>query len=317
MKNFKIAILALALLASFQEGFAAEAPAAVQSAGLTGVPTDIKQMITRLLTNFRKYEDAINAINALYQTNQKFRQIVEVDAQWLLNDVANNFACASKETIANDLKIASLKNLLKSPRDNWLKSAIAQEKEAPRTTLRGSPKAAFLARAIKADNLEEVERLVAQGGNFKKIAAQAIAQRAFEGLITEKTLEIVDFLIQNGISAQCLDWALFEYAPLASNDTSMRNLYLEMVKKLIAGGANVNNKKYGYTVLIQTLQASDERRQSSYETLKYLLENGANPNIKDPKGKTALDIASESGVLKQFADYLLRSFGAKHSSELR
>jgi hypothetical protein len=53
MKNFKKILAALSLLASLQ-GFAVQEriPYPTQSATLSGAPTDIKLVISRLLTNF-------------------------------------------------------------------------------------------------------------------------------------------------------------------------------------------------------------------------------------------------------------------------
>ena len=66
---------------------------------------------------------------------------------------------------------------------------------------------------------------------------------------------------------------------------------LETVKLLIENGADIDAKdKDGYTVL---MYASNN---GNLEIIKYLVENGADINIKDKNGDTALNYARTEGI---------------------
>ena len=84
------------------------------------------------------------------------------------------------------------------------------------------------------------------------------------------------------------------------------NLNLQSVKTLIEAGANINDyDDDGMTPLILAAQYDDAEK-----VLKYLLENGADINIKNNYGETALMKAKEwdnSGAIK-----ILRRFGIKN-----
>jgi len=73
----------------------------------------------------------------------------------------------------------------------------------------------------------------------------------------------------------------------------------ELVKKMVAYGANVNERSLGMTPLMVAA------RYNKVEIIKFLLANGAHANVKDEKGFTALkhaelSLANEAAlVLKQ------------------
>ena len=50
------------------------------------------------------------------------------------------------------------------------------------------------------------------------------------------------------------------------------------------------------------------------EVVKYLIDSGANVNIKNNECKTALDLAEENGY-EEIAE-ILKNAGAKHSNEI-
>jgi ankyrin repeat protein len=317
MKNFKNILITLSLLVSLQ-AFAAEAPIPhpTQSTTLSGGPTDIKLIITRLLTNFKNYDDAINAINALYQTDKRFRRLVDTNSQALFTEIANNYACLLKEEIAQDLKIASIRNLSQSKEDNWLKKAIAEDESARQ----GAGSAIYetpLYQAIRQDNLTQVKNLVADSADFKKIATEAIALRPVGMLPTnEKTLQIVQFFLEKGLDPHCLGWALVNYAGSATQVRTKEEKDLEILKLLITNGVNVNYKRGGDTALLwATATAKGYTPQATLATVTYLLEHGANPNIKHRHlHQTALDFAEENRLYNIIP--LLQRYGAKHGNEL-
>eukprot|EP00919_Chromeraceae_sp_WS-2016_P004917 GHVR01011628.1.p2 GENE.GHVR01011628.1~~GHVR01011628.1.p2 ORF type:complete len:107 (+),score=13.94 GHVR01011628.1:524-844(+) len=68
--------------------------------------------------------------------------------------------------------------------------------------------------------------------------------------------------------------------------------HLDTVKYLIEKGADVNLRNVnGNTALLLTV------RYNISETFKYLIEKGADVNVRNAEGNTALMIASESNLL--------------------
>ncbi|PMD50921.1 uncharacterized protein K444DRAFT_476501, partial [Hyaloscypha bicolor E] len=61
------------------------------------------------------------------------------------------------------------------------------------------------------------------------------------------------------------------------------------LKIMLDGGADVNLAQDGVTAL---MRASDNNLVGN---VKLLLEKGANPNVVDERGRTAMEIASEKG----------------------
>lgn len=68
--------------------------------------------------------------------------------------------------------------------------------------------------------------------------------------------------------------------------------HLENVKLLLEKSkSDVNHQNnFGYTVLIEAVALTDGSKIYQ-DLIRVLLENGANPNLKDNYGKTALDYA--------------------------
>ena len=81
--------------------------------------------------------------------------------------------------------------------------------------------------------------------------------------------------------------------------------YLESAKYLISLGCNINIKGcYGWTPLMNATLCS------SLEMVELLLQNGANPNIKNNEGVTALKSACEKGENNLEKIKLLLKYGA-------
>jgi len=72
---------------------------------------------------------------------------------------------------------------------------------------------------------------------------------------------------------------------------------VEVVKKLISYGADVNQVSQGKTPLMMAA------RYNNVEILKLLIENGANLRAKDERGNDALKYAEQSGA-KEAAAYI-------------
>ncbi len=72
-----------------------------------------------------------------------------------------------------------------------------------------------------------------------------------------------------------------------------RGGHLEIVKALIANGANVNHQNnYGNTALIEASS------KNHLEIVKALIANGANVNLQNNNGQTALNLASDEEIIR-------------------
>jgi ankyrin repeat protein len=93
------------------------------------------------------------------------------------------------------------------------------------------------------------------------------------------------------------------------NDTLVSSIgegKVDEVKDLVRAGANVNYQPsrsgLGYTPLHWAIY------EDNYQAAKFLLENGANPNIKDRRGQTPMDFLKEQN--SEEAEELLKWFQA-------
>lgn len=92
------------------------------------------------------------------------------------------------------------------------------------------------------------------------------------------------------------EWKYAKNTPLC---VAIQKGEIDLVKKLIEYGADVNEKSYGMTPLMVAA------RYNKVEIIKILLENGAKVNEKDEKGFNALKYAQLSFAKE--AEALLRS----------
>ncbi len=176
-----------------------------------------------------------------------------------------------------------------------------------------------LIRAVQAEDVEEVKRLIGIGkkvnvknldsdGNFPlhyavehgnveilelllnagaKISVKNYEKRTPLMMIDEDaSAEMVNMLLRFGAAVNAADKDKSTVLILAAGDASE-----EVVRVLILNGADVNaqNKK-GKTAL---MKAADE---GNLENVKALLESGADVNLRDKSGESAWDMTSDEGV---------------------
>ena len=105
--------------------------------------------------------------------------------------------------------------------------------------------------------------------------------------IIENKNEFFDHLLETEAYINIVD--RHGYSPL---HYAINEYKIEMVKKLIDKGANIEMfDSYGNNVLARAVLTSKGRG----DIIKFLLEKGANPNIPNYKGYTAIDMAKVIG----------------------
>jgi ankyrin repeat protein len=121
---------------------------------------------------------------------------------------------------------------------------------------------------------------------------------ALTGAATVDCLACVQMILKGGYSKEILSAALRNAATTSS---------LEIINTLLAAGADINwqDSTFGATALIRAAYSD----YADTERVKLLLDRGADINIRDSKGDTALRIAKRKGATKVVA--MLVSAGAK------
>ena len=171
--------------------------------------------------------------------------------------------------------------------------------------------------------LDIVENLIKQGAdvnikNSNRETALILASRCGYLEIVKCLIENkADIDVQDELGATALIWA-------------SGGRYLEIVKYLIENGADVNiknnkNETALIKVIISCIKTFEENKDDMtkkhaalnrcFKIVKCLIENGADVNIKNNEGKTALDLAEENGY-KEIVE-ILKSVGAKHGNEIQ
>jgi len=125
-------------------------------------------------------------------------------------------------------------------------------------------------------------------------------QVEFMGAVTEGNVKIVKKYLDAG-TVQVND-IFFAWTPLLSAASKGQ---LEVVKVLAERGANLNYQ-HPITKLTAVAYATYD---SNYEMLEYLLQKGADPNIKARGGVSMVRLARDEGNDKIVA--LLMKYGAK------
>ena len=114
-------------------------------------------------------------------------------------------------------------------------------------------------------------------------------------------VDIAKMLIEKGAN---VNGATENYPPLA---VAILHEQLEVVKLLVNMGADVNRKNRHHPMVMTAVD-----KDHGLEILKFLLEKGADPNVKDYSGKTSLDKAVEYNYPEAAA--LLRKHGGESAA---
>ena len=85
-----------------------------------------------------------------------------------------------------------------------------------------------------------------------------------------------------------------------------------MAQQLIQFGSDVNwiiDKQRGHTLLMQLCAVKHEmgksEKQLNIDSIKFLVNNGADKNIRNLKGKTAFDLAAKNSNCKIIREILV------------
>lgn len=233
------------------------------------------------------------------------------DVRWLLEKGANpNLANASGVTavmwaIEDAEKVRALiakgADVKARSGDGQTAILMASEQASDSEVVR-----ALVEHGAKATADQGTDPLVMAARNADPAAMRALAEQrggkfppgALTGAATVDCLACVRMILKGSFSKEILSAALRNASTTSS---------LAIMNALLAAGADVNGKDstFGFTALI--LAAYSDYAET--ERVKLLLDHGADMNIRDNKGDTALRVAKRKGATKVVA--MLVRAGAK------
>ena len=154
-----------------------------------------------------------------------------------------------------------------------------------------------LFQALKQKDDEVVKKIIRSGFNVN--TKDNDGKTALHYAVANGNLEIINLLLNRGakINAKAKD----KRTPIWMLETDDENLVMTILRLLISKGADVNHQNDEGESLLMLAAADD-----SLEGVKIFLNAGANPNLKDKDGETAIEKTS-SDEIKQ----LLIKHGAK------
>lgn len=145
-----------------------------------------------------------------------------------------------------------------------------------------------LVRAAKANDLPSVTRLIEAGGNVN--AKDAIQDSAFLYAGAEGFNEILQLTLAHGADVASTN----RFGGTALIPASEHG-YVDTVRILLAAGVPVNHvNNLGWTALQEAILLNDGGPRQQ-EVVRLLLGAGADPDIRDPRGRTALENAEQLG----------------------
>lgn len=157
-------------------------------------------------------------------------------------------------------------------------------------------------RAIAQDDNGAVKQQVNQG--FDVDTKDKSGETALHVAVQHGNLEIVRFLLDNGAKVNIKDKAkrlptAMVFDSFEDDEAKMR----EIIRLLVSKGADINVRDDGDSKQTLLMKAAED---DSVEAVKFFLELGANPNLKDEDGETAMQ-KTDSDEIKQ----LLKRYGAR------
>ncbi len=154
--------------------------------------------------------------------------------------------------------------------------------------------------AAKANNPPLVKELISRGGNVN--AKDSIQDSAFLYAGAEGFNEVLQLTLAAGADVASIN----RYGGTALIPASEHG-HVETVRILIAAGVPVNHvNNLGWTAMQEAILLNDGGPRQQ-EVVRLLLEAGADPDIRDPEGRTALQNAERLGFAEIAA--LLRRRG--------
>ncbi|BCW65603.1 hypothetical protein NicSoilB4_03660 [Arthrobacter sp. NicSoilB4] len=145
-----------------------------------------------------------------------------------------------------------------------------------------------LVRAAKANDVASATRLIRAGANVN--AKDAIQDSAFLYAGAEGLNEILQLTLANGADVASTN----RFGGTALIPASEHG-HVDTVRILLAAGVPVNHvNNLGWTALQEVILLNDGGPRQQ-EVVRQLLEAGADPAIRDPKGRTALENAERLG----------------------
>jgi hypothetical protein len=157
-------------------------------------------------------------------------------------------------------------------------------------------------RAIAQDDNETVRQMIVNA-NFNVDTKDESGQTALHVAVQHQNLEIVRFLLEKGAKVNVKDKQKRE--PLAMVFESFgeddEEATREIFRLLVSKGADINFRNSDKETLLMNACLED-----NLEGVKFLLELGADPNLKDNLGETAMQ-KTDSEEIKQ----LLKRYGAR------
>lgn len=154
--------------------------------------------------------------------------------------------------------------------------------------------------AAKANNVPLVAALIGRGGNVN--AKDAIQDSAFLYAGAEGLNEVLRLTLAAGADVSSIN----RYGGTALIPASEHG-HVETVQILIAAGVPVNHvNNLGWTAMQEAILLNNGGPRQ-LEVVRLLLDAGADPDIRDPEGRTALQNADRLGFAEIAA--LIRSRG--------
>lgn len=142
--------------------------------------------------------------------------------------------------------------------------------------------------AAKANNAPLVKELISRGGNVN--AKDSIQDSAFLYAGAEGFNEVLQLTLAAGADVASIN----RYGGTALIPASEHG-HVETVRILIAAGVPVNHvNNLGWTAMQEAILLNDGGPRQQ-EVVRLLLEAGADPDIRDPEGRTALQNAERLG----------------------